>query len=53
MASDDRSKGWIVTENGDDCGHPADAVDHVAADGLNSYYQCTECESVLITSIGN
>lgn len=51
MSSGDRATIWVVKSDDDDCNHLGEEIEHVGDDGVNSYYQCTRCETVLISRV--
>lgn len=42
---------WVVNADEGSCTHPSETLHHVGDDGVNAYYQCARCESVLISRI--
>jgi len=52
VSQENSAKVWSVRTD-QECDHPPEKIEHVGDDGKNSYFQCLDCESMLITLIGN
>lgn len=52
VSNEASGKIWAIRADSE-CEHPPEKIEHVGDDGKNSYFQCQECDSMLITEIGN
>lgn len=46
------SRTEYVIRSGSGCRHPADALVFLGPQGTNVYYQCQQCDSVIISALG-